>query len=451
MGLEKAKLQAIYKKNNKEEPGPVVDVQFNPTTLRLAITNSTSGAGSTGRPDAQYTGQSSTVLTVDLVFDTADEGTTAQPRSVRERTRIVEELMYPQVNGSDKQAPPRLKFQWGDLVIEGIVDSVNLDFDHFSSQGIPLRAKVACSIKQQDPKYAFLETGAGANRSSNVPFAGGLSASAGLSLGVTGSIGLEFGAQASLAIGGESASGFAARVGLDAEAWRGLSLGGGNPLSLEAGAEIGFSANISASAGFGFQAGASAGADISLEGAFGLNAEAGVQTVASAGANSNVQQSFAVAAAGGVSAAIESVKTVKTVTAEVQTRNAFAAPQGQAVPMARPALPDQPRAPLRTSPASIEAPAPPPPKADPRAASFGFSVPLRSVAGQAADERAGSLAGSPRPNTTTQKGAATWPTTSDPTTPGWVALPLVPVAAVGGVRTKSRGCSCGCSGKVHQG
>jgi Contractile injection system tube protein len=451
MELEKATLQAIYKKNNKEEPGPVIPVQFNPTTLRLAITNTTSGASSAGHQDAQYTGQGSATLTVDLVFDTADEGTTAQPRSVREKTRFVEELVYPQVQGNDKQAPPRVKFHWGDLIIEGIVDSVTLDFDHFSSKGIPLRAKVGCSIKQQDAKYAFLASGPGANKSSKPPLAGGLSASAGLSLGVTGSVGVEFEAQASLAIGGESAADFAARVGLDAEAWRGLSLGGGNPLSLEAGAEIGFSANISATTGLGFQAGANVGADLSLEGAFGLKAESGVQTSPVAGGNSSVQQLFTVAAAGGVSAAIESVKTVKTANAEAQTRKAFSAPAGAALPLARPALPDQPRSPLRLGAVSISdpAPAPPPPKADPRAASFGFSVPLRRMAGQAAEERAGALAGSPRANSVPQKGAATWPVTSDPTTPGWIALPMTPVPASAGVKSKSRTCSCGCSGRVH--
>lgn len=452
MELEKATLQPIYKRNNKEEPGPEIPVQFNPTTLRLAITNTTSGASSAGHQDAQYTGQGSATLTVDLVFDTADEGTTAAPRSVREKTAVIEELVYPQVNGTDKQAPPRVKFHWGDLIIEGIVDSVTLDFDHFSSKGIPLRAKVSCSIKQQDAKYAFLASGPGANSSSNAPLAGDLSLSAGLSLGVTGSVGVGFGAQASLAIGGESAANFAARVGLDAEAWRGLSLGGGNPLSLEAGAEIGFSANISASAGLGFQAGTSAGADVTLEGAFGLKAEAGVQTVPSAGGDSNIQQAFTVAAAGGVSAAIESVKTVRTANAEAHSRKAFATPVGAALPPAKPALPDQPRVPLRNSAAANAepTPAPPPPKADPRAASFGFSVPLRSVVGQAADERAGSLAGSPQPRTTAQKGAATWPVTTDPTTPGWLALPAAPSQAVAVIRNKSGSCHCGCSGRVHK-
>jgi hypothetical protein len=456
MKLEKATLQAIYSKNDNEDLGDPIEVQFNPTTLRLAITNTTSGNKSAGHPDVQYTGQGSATLTLDLVFDTADEGTTANPISVRKKTTIVEQLIYPQVDMTDekknKRVPPRVRFHWGDLLIDGVVDSVTMDFDHFSSQGVPLRAKVSCSIKQQKPEYAYRALKKAKEIPSSAPLVGGLSQSESVPLGVTGSTGAVFGAQASLAIGGESAANFAARVGLDTEAWRGLSLGGGNPLSLEAGAEIGFSANISASAGMGSQAGASAGAGVSVEGAFGLKAEAGVQTAPAAGGNSNVQQLFTVAAAGGVSAAIESVKTVKTANAEAQTRQAFDAPRGSALPLVKPALPDQPRAPLRMGEGSNAdpAPAPPPPKADPRAASFGFSVPLRSVVGQAADERAGSLAGSPRPNIAAQKGAAAWPTTSDPTTPGWIALQTAPVIGSAGVKTKTRSCNCGCSGRVHQ-
>jgi hypothetical protein len=454
MQLEKATLQVISSDAAASPIGDPIPVQFNPTTLRLEITNNSEGGNSRGDQDRQYTGKSSTKLSLDLIFDTADEGTTDSPVSVREKTQAVEQFVYPQGSGTNNEAPPKLRFQWGDLILEGLVDVVTLDFDHFAANGVPLRAKVGFSFKEQDRKYEFLQSGPGANASVGVSLAGGLSISAGLSVGVVGSVGvgLDFSAQAGIAIGGESAADFSARVGLDAEAWRGLSLDGGNPLSLEAGAQIGFSANISASAGLGFQAGASAGASVSLEGAFGLTAEAGVQTAASAGGNANVQQLFTVAAAGGVSAAIESVKTVKTATAQDDSRKAFGAPAGAPLPPTKPALPDQPRTAFQpqTFGSSDPAPAPPPPKADTRSTSFGFGVPLRSIVGAAADERAGSLSGSPRPNMTPQKGAATWPTTNDPTTPGWIALPTAPPSVLAGMRKKSSSCGCGCAGRMHK-
>lgn len=57
-------------------------VQFNPTTLRLTLTNRVEGGQSQGKQVRQHLGPSSTTLSLDLIFDTADEGTTENPRSV---------------------------------------------------------------------------------------------------------------------------------------------------------------------------------------------------------------------------------------------------------------------------------------------------------------------------------------------------------------------------------
>src|SRR5207237_9482194 len=127
------------------------------------------------------------------------------------------------------------------------------------------------------------------------------------------------------------------------------------------------------------------------------------------------------------------------------------AASGAAVPT-RPAPPDQPRAPLATTglptPAQqLEAKAaPPPPRVDPRAASFGFGVPLRSTVGQAAAERTGSLEG--RVSLRPQVGSGFPPSTEDPVTPPWIALPLRDRARVSADRTQlrrrpQRRCGCG--------
>jgi hypothetical protein len=434
MQLEKATLQVISSDESARPLGEPVPVQFNPSTLRLEISNSTEGGESRGRQARQYMGSSSTKLNLELIFDTADEGATGSPRSVREKTQIVEQFVYPTGEGENKQAPPKLRFQWGDLVLEGVVESVTIDFDHFAANGVPLRAKVGFSFKEQDRRYQFLSAGPGANKAGSAPLSGGLSLGAGLSLGVVGSAGIGFGVQAGIAIGGETAAGFAVRMGLDTEAWRGLSLGSGNPLSLEAGIEIGFSANISASAGIGVQAGASAGVGVSPQGAFGLKPETGVRSVPAAGASSALQQQFTAAEAGGVGAAIESVKISETSTAENRTREAFALPTKAAAP-ARPVLPDQTRTPLISPTAAAQpgpAAAPPPPRADKRAASFGFGVPLRTVAGPAAIERSGAV-----------------PVTSDPSSPAWVALPAAGSTKTSGPSVRRRKCNCGCSPCGH--
>jgi hypothetical protein len=469
MELKKATLQEISSDDPPRELGDPIPVQFNPTSLRLQLSNQVEGGQSRGRQNRQFLGSSSTQLTLDLVFDSADEGSDAAPRSVREKTALIEKFVVPKIEGEDKQAPPKLRFQWGRLVLDGLVDSVNIDFDHFAADGTPLRAKVGLTIKEQDSKYQFLEAGPGANRAGNAPAPGAASAGAPGSSGGGGD-------RSGLSLGGESAADFAARMGIDPAAWRGLAAGLDATVSLEAGLEIGFSANLNVSAGLGVSLGAQAGASLSLEASLGL--DAGVSAVAGVGAGASLASGFNLSAAGGVGAAIESVKIAKSQTAQQQARNAFSAPPAggtattaatgrsvapagataRAAPLApgtanaRPGLPEQPRSPLaRTglpSPASSAAPAPLPPRADPRAVSFAFGVPLRPTLGAAADQRAGAAQGSISLRPKTVSGEP--PLTDDPTTPGWIALPE-PTRTSRTTRSRpmrTKPCNCGpCGGK----
>ncbi len=470
--LKKATLQEISSDEKATPLGPEVPVQFNPTTLRLQISNSVPAGQSRGNQVRQYTGSSSTTLTLDLVFDTADEGTTTEPRSVREKTGIVEKFVLPKGQDQNKQAPPKLRFQWGNLILDGIVDSVSIDFDLFAADGTPLRAKVSLSIKEQDSKYQFLSAGPGANTSSNAPQPGQASP------GALGSIGASISAQASLAIGGESAAEFAARVGVDPAAWRGLSADLSNPLSLKAGVEIGFHTDLNVNAGLGVSLGVSAGVSASLEASVGL--EAGVSAVAGVGVGADLASGFALSAAGGVTSAVETVKSAKAQAAAQQARQAFgmslsAAPtqavtgtQGgdtsvaastnnSAGTVVKSGLPEQSRPPLAKtgipSPAAQQAApaAPAPPRADPRASSFGFGVPLQFSVGQAADLRAGALQGrvALRPQINTDSAP---PVAQDPTTPPWVLLPAQDQARqAADIRQKRLRPlrPCGCTGRCR--
>ncbi|HEX3131871.1 MAG TPA: hypothetical protein VH394_31325 [Thermoanaerobaculia bacterium] len=387
-----------------EVPDSSVPVQFNPTTLRLQISNQAEGGKAQGRPARQYIA-TSTVLSMDLVFDTADEGTSDEPRSVRERTAMVERFVLPKEKGTE--APPKLRFRWGDgLQFDGVVSSVNVDFDHFAANGVPLRAKVGLSLTEQDAKYQVVPAQDKANARQPGENKPGLPGSAGLSGGLGGGLGLSagiglsaglsiglsasfgFSASASLSLGGETAAGFAARMGLDPGAWRGLDVDLSGGLTLEAGVEVGFDASLNASTGLGASVGFGAGADAPAEAAFGLKADAAVSSGYSAAIGGSLDPQlgagFALSAAGGVTSAVESVAIVKTTAAAEASREAFALPPAvtPAAP-ARPGLPEQPRAPLALSgvpsPARQAAapPAPRPPRVDPRAASFGFGVPLR--------------------------------------------------------------------------
>jgi hypothetical protein len=454
-----AKAMLMELKGDKPVDGSEIPVQFNPQSLKLALANKVEGGDTRARQRRQYLGKTSTTLSFDLHFDTADEGTTDEPVSVRTRTASVERFVLPKGQGNQKQAPPKVRFHWDKLIIDGVIEDVAIDFDLFAANGTPLRAKIGVSIKEQDAKYELLKAGPGANQPGNPTPPGSSDTTA-------------------TALGGESAADFAARMGLEPEAWRGIAaqLGASSSLSLQAGAEIDFSSSLSIGAGIGLSAGLEVGADVSLEASFGLDASVSASVGVSFGASAEVQAGFAMAAAGGLSAAIAAVAVVETSGAAAQTRNAFgsAAPiQAPTVPgsatssVVSPALlalapaasntpsrPPQRRAPLRStnmpSPsAQASAPsAPPPPTPDPRATSFGFGVPLRPRVSVAADLRNGSLAGAivlkPR--------AAVLDVIvpDSPSTPPWTRLPPPDAARASADRVQAqRGPSrlaCGCGG-----
>lgn len=471
MELAKATLQEISSDNPPRELSDPIAVQFNPTTLRLQLANQVEGGNSRGRQNRQFIGSSSTQLTLDLVFDTADEGETDAPRSVREKTALIEKFVLPRVEGTNKQAPPKIRFHWGELVIDGLVDSVNIDFDHFAADGTPLRAKIGLTIKEQDSKYQFLQAGPGANSADNPPVPGEPAASAPGSSGSGGD-------RSALALAGESAADFAARVGLDPSAWRGLAGGLDATLSLEAGLEIGFSANLNVGIGVGIAVGVQADVSASLEASLGLSVDSNIAS--SNSASSSQAAGFSLSAAGGVGAAVETVKITQAADAVEQARQAFQQPataaatavasttatsttstsssistaSGSAGTIQR-GLPEQVRTPLtnassaQTSQSTTSAPAPP--RADPRATTYAFGVPLRSTVGAAAQTRAGVMQGSislrSSSNALSAKGGP--PQTFDPTIPKWQALPQSSSTSSRDARARKPLAACGCSGRCR--
>lgn len=383
--LKKATLQQISADANASPIGDPIEVQFNPASLKLDLANQVEGGDSYGKQQRQYLGSTSTTLAFDLHFDTADQGTADAPVSVRTLTAQVERFLLPIGEGNQKQAPPKCRFHWDQLIIDGIISSLSIDFEFFASNGTPLRAKVGVSIKEQNAKYELLKSGPGANK----PGGGASDRSAS-------------------ALDGESVADFAARMGLDPSAWRGIAdgLGAVSSLSLQAGVSIDFSSSLSASAGIGVSAGVEADASASLDASFGLDSSASPSasssssaSTASSSATSATSAGLALTAAGGVSAAVETVASVQAASAADSARRSFAsatpsasaststsASIAAALPSpstSKPSMPEQPRTPLQMS--GLPSPstqatassAPPPPKADTRATTFGFGVPLK--------------------------------------------------------------------------
>src|SRR5690606_2850739 len=109
--------------------GTEQDVQFNPATLRLSLKNVHDANENRGRQVRQHLGADSETYTLELQFDSADQARGGEPLSVRSKTWVVERYLQPRAPGVQ---PPRLRFTWGDFIVDGSVESLELEFDHFA-------------------------------------------------------------------------------------------------------------------------------------------------------------------------------------------------------------------------------------------------------------------------------------------------------------------------------
>jgi Contractile injection system tube protein len=471
--LAKAKLCPMQKdKDVPIDPTAEFSVQFNPSSMHLVLQSVSDMPKTPARQTEQHLGSGNLTVSLDLHFDTADEGQTGAPQDVRERTQQVAQFMLPKAHSSEP--PPRVRFSWGHFVVIGVMASYNEDIDLFSPEGTPLRAKVSISIRGQDASFAANETGPGARTGAGATAPGrvggapgtvgfGVSLSVGASVGL--SAGLSLGASSSdrtgIAIGGESAAEFAARMGADPAAWRGMAAGLASTVSIPAGTEIDFSSNLSAGVGVGTAVGLGAGSSASPQAAVGLAGES--STPARPGAAPGTASGLALAAAGGVQSAIQTVQIASAGAAATDAKQAYAlAPPLPAAPAPlRPPAAEQPRPPLRSEGLPVPAArpateaAPLPPQADTRATTFGFGVPLRPLVAVAAGERSGALGGVVPIGPRAALPAAQAPATADPTVAPWRMLPPADPgrAAADAAQQRVRpttpcscGGGCGCSG-----
>ena len=470
--LQKATLQKLTGGADPQTDGDPIPVQFNPSTLHFTLASATDGSGTPAREAVQSLGSGNLTLTLDLHFDSADEGTTEEPSNVRDKTAQVAQFMLPTRGSSDP--PPRVRFHWGDFILDGVMGSYTEDIDLFSPQGVPLRAKVSISIRGQNPDLAANRAGAGAATGADatppggggggggapgtVGFGAGLSVGASLSLGASVGVGLSVGAGAGVgvAIGGESAAEFAARMGVDPGAWRGIATGLDSTVSIDAGTEIDFTAGLSTGGGVGSATGVEGKAAAPIEATVGLAGESAAPE--RSGAAAGTAAGFALSAAGGVQSAVETVRIADTTAAAAGAKEAFALAPRTATPPAAaptPSAAQQPRPPLRNGELPVAAAqqsapsAPAPPVSDPRATTFGYWVPLRPRVTGAAGARAGAVGGLVLVGARAERPAIQAPATSDPTAAPWLALPSADAgrsAADARQRLVRPACSCGCGG-----
>ncbi len=450
MEFKKAFLQEISPKPTSTAPvGPKIEVQINPATIRYQMASTVDFGKDAGRQKTSYQGSTST-LSFDLVFDSADEGTTEAPVDVRTRTRQLERFVLPQMK-QPKAVPPRVQFTYGSFTVIGAMTTLNQDFDLFSANGVPLRAKCAVTIKEQKPEFDAKLAGPGANTGAGatppVPPTAGPGAAP--SAGTTAPSPTTPTDRTGTALAGETAPDFAARMGLDPTAWKGLQ-GITDPLNLQAGLQIDFSSSLSAGAGIGVEVGATADLGTGPAPPPGAAAAGPAGPPASGAVPAQLPvDGTGLTAAGGLARALDRVAAATAASAASSTRQAFATGPSAPGAVAAPAAAATPAAvttslsaatPVPSAAAAAPSPDAAVSTADPRALSYGFGVPLRPRLGVTGPITAGLVRELHR---NVASGGDQPPQTSDPTVPGWLALSTASSPPASPAAGCTLGCGCG--------
>lgn len=149
MALTKAIIEILDRDAGSPNfPNSILKVQFNPTeyTVNKAAQIAVIGIYGIDSPILQFVRGQNETLTLDLFFDTTENGMDEGAEDVRELTKPFYQLVKIQPK---THAPPRIRFSWGQgLSFKAVVQSVQQRFTLFNPQGIPLRATLSLAFKE---------------------------------------------------------------------------------------------------------------------------------------------------------------------------------------------------------------------------------------------------------------------------------------------------------------
>jgi len=146
-----------------------LDVQFNPTEFSMEKAAQIAEIAIPGidSPVLQFVRGQNEKVTLELFFDTTEDGTSVGATSVTTKTNEFYALV--KMSG-EEHAPPRCRFGWGDefpglvnqagtvsgtrKAFDCVVESIQQKFTLFSPEGVPLRATLSVSLRE----YKSLET-----------------------------------------------------------------------------------------------------------------------------------------------------------------------------------------------------------------------------------------------------------------------------------------------------
>jgi hypothetical protein len=148
MAMEKAKLSKFA---NNKGVAPILTVLFNPKDLSFSKQN-TWNAKKTPKqdtPELEFSGGGTASLKLQLFFDTFIEKADVRKKYLNhlvEWTRVDPKLKD---STTKKGRPPEVRFQWGHIIFDGVIQSLNQRLTLFLPEnGVPVRAVVDLTLSE---------------------------------------------------------------------------------------------------------------------------------------------------------------------------------------------------------------------------------------------------------------------------------------------------------------
>lgn len=135
------------------ENGAAMEVQFNPTQFQFNKATEWKEHDRAGLDsDLEFQSNKPAAISMELYFDTTHDGM----GDVRSKwVNSLLSMTNPTVQPSDgeaadmsKKRPPKVTFMWGRFSMVGVLTKVDATYLMFSSNGLPVRAKVAVEMKE---------------------------------------------------------------------------------------------------------------------------------------------------------------------------------------------------------------------------------------------------------------------------------------------------------------
>jgi len=128
------------------EAKATVPLHFNPADYKVKKENNFAEVPIPGleAPPIQYVRGGARVLTMDVLVDTSDELEDVHEKYVANIEGLLDQ-------NEKLHAPPIVEFGWAEQVFRGVLQSLEINYLLFHSDGKPLRAKLSLTLKEYRP------------------------------------------------------------------------------------------------------------------------------------------------------------------------------------------------------------------------------------------------------------------------------------------------------------